>query len=67
MPATKPFFVLAPLDDVTDTVFRRIVASCAKPDFHLRWREPAFRDLWRGRRARGAACLGVAGIGHRRQ
>ena len=28
----KPFLVLAPMDDVTDTVFRRIVASCARPD-----------------------------------
>ncbi len=28
----KPFFVLAPMDDVTDTVFRRIVASNAAPD-----------------------------------
>ncbi len=28
----RPFFVLAPMDDVTDTVFRRIVASCARPD-----------------------------------
>src|SRR5579863_9241904 len=28
----KPFLVLAPMDDVTDTVFRQIVASCAKPD-----------------------------------
>lgn len=28
----KPFFVLAPMDDVTDTVFRGIVAECAKPD-----------------------------------
>jgi len=28
----KPFFVLAPLDDVTDTVFRRVVADCAPPD-----------------------------------
>ena len=28
----KPFFVLAPLDDVTDVVFRQVVASCAKPD-----------------------------------
>jgi tRNA-dihydrouridine synthase len=28
----KPFFVLAPLDDVTDTVFRQIVADCARPD-----------------------------------
>ncbi len=29
---SKPFFVLAPLDDVTDTVFRRVIADCAKPD-----------------------------------
>lgn len=28
----RPFFVLAPMDDVTDTVFRQIVAGCAKPD-----------------------------------
>jgi len=28
----KPFFVLAPMDDVTDTVFRQIVAECAPPD-----------------------------------
>ena len=28
----KPFFILAPMDDVTDSVFRQIVADCAKPD-----------------------------------
>jgi tRNA-dihydrouridine synthase len=28
----KPFFVLAPMDDVTDTVFRQVVAECAPPD-----------------------------------
>lgn len=28
----RPFFVLAPMDDVTDSVFRRMVASCATPD-----------------------------------
>ncbi|MEO6760750.1 MAG: tRNA-dihydrouridine synthase [Candidatus Saccharimonadales bacterium] len=28
----KPFFVLAPMDDVTDTVFRQIVKSTAPPD-----------------------------------
>ncbi|HVS78968.1 MAG TPA: tRNA-dihydrouridine synthase [Candidatus Saccharimonadales bacterium] len=28
----RPFFILAPMDDVTDTVFRQIVADCAKPD-----------------------------------
>ncbi|HET6925094.1 MAG TPA: tRNA-dihydrouridine synthase [Candidatus Saccharimonadales bacterium] len=28
----KPFFVLAPMDDVTDTVFRQIVQQTAPPD-----------------------------------
>lgn len=28
----RPFFVLAPMDDVTDTVFRQIVADTARPD-----------------------------------
>jgi tRNA-dihydrouridine synthase len=28
----KPFFALAPLDDVSDTVFRRVVAGCARPE-----------------------------------
>jgi len=28
----RPFFVLAPMDDVTDTVFRQIIASLAMPD-----------------------------------
>lgn len=28
----RPFTALAPMEDVTDTVFRRIVASCAPPD-----------------------------------
>lgn len=28
----RPIFVLAPMEDVTDTVFRRIVSSCAAPD-----------------------------------
>lgn len=28
----KPFFVLAPMDAVTDTVFRRVIAKAAKPD-----------------------------------
>jgi tRNA-dihydrouridine synthase len=31
----KPFFVLAPMDDVTDTVFRRIVAGCAPADLYF--------------------------------
>ena len=28
----RPFFVLAPMDDVTDTVFRQVVADTARPD-----------------------------------
>ncbi len=28
----RPFLALAPMDDVTDTVFRQIVADCAPPD-----------------------------------
>ncbi len=28
----RPFFVLAPMDDVTDTVFRQVIAETAKPD-----------------------------------
>lgn len=28
----KPFFVLAPMDDVTDTVFRQVIASTTPPD-----------------------------------
>lgn len=28
----KPFFALAPMDDVTDTVFRQIIAMTGKPD-----------------------------------
>lgn len=31
----RPFFVLAPMDDVTDTVFRQIVAECAPPDLYF--------------------------------
>jgi tRNA-dihydrouridine synthase len=31
----KPFFVLAPMDDVTDTVFRQIVASVSPPDVYF--------------------------------
>ncbi len=29
---SKPFFVLAPMDDVTDTVFRQTIADTAAPD-----------------------------------
>ena len=31
----KPFFVLAPMDDVTDTVFRQIVEECAPADLNF--------------------------------
>ncbi len=31
----QPFFVLAPMDDVTDKVFRQIVAECAAPDLYF--------------------------------
>lgn len=31
----KPFFVLAPMDDVTDTVFRQVVAECTAPDLYF--------------------------------
>lgn len=29
---SKPFLVLAPMDDVTDTVFRQVISDCSKPD-----------------------------------
>lgn len=35
LPTKRPFFVLAPMDDVTDTVFRQVVASCAPPDLYF--------------------------------
>lgn len=31
----RPFFILAPMDDVTDTVFRRIIADTAAPDLYF--------------------------------
>ncbi|MDB5163604.1 MAG: tRNA-dihydrouridine synthase [Candidatus Saccharibacteria bacterium] len=31
----RPFFVLAPMDDVTDTVFRQVVGKCAPPDLYF--------------------------------
>ncbi len=32
---SKPCFVLAPMDDVTDTVFRQVIASTAAPDLYF--------------------------------
>lgn len=29
---SEPFFILAPMDDVTDTVFRQVINDCAAPD-----------------------------------
>lgn len=31
----RPFFALAPMDDVTDTVFRRVIADLAPPDLYF--------------------------------
>lgn len=31
----RPFFVLAPMDDVTDTVFRQMIADTAAPDLYF--------------------------------
>ena len=31
----KPFLILAPMDDVTDTVFRQVIAGCAPPDMYF--------------------------------
>ena len=33
--AKKPFFILAPMDDVTDVVFRQVIAETAAPDFFM--------------------------------
>lgn len=35
LPSKKPFFILAPMDDVTDTVFRQVVAGTAAPDLYF--------------------------------
>lgn len=35
MPLPNPFFILAPMDDVTDTVFRQVIAGCAAPDMYF--------------------------------
>lgn len=31
----EPFFILAPMDDVTDTVFRQIISATAAPDLYF--------------------------------
>ncbi len=31
----RPFFVLAPMDDVTDTAFRQVIAATAAPDLYF--------------------------------
>lgn len=33
--APRPFFVLAPMDDVTDSVFRQVVNALARPDYAM--------------------------------
>ncbi|MFZ2299712.1 MAG: tRNA-dihydrouridine synthase [Candidatus Moraniibacteriota bacterium] len=54
----KPFFVLAPMANVTDAVFRRVIAKYGRPDVtwtefvsadglcHPKGREALLRDLW---------------------
>lgn len=32
----RPFFILAPMEDVTDVVFRHVVSEAARPDVFLR-------------------------------
>lgn len=31
----RPFQILAPMEDVTDTVFRRLIGQCARPDVYF--------------------------------
>ena len=31
----KPFFILAPMEDVTDTVFRHVIAEAGEPDVYF--------------------------------
>lgn len=31
----RPFFILAPMEDVTDIVFRHVVSEAARPDVFL--------------------------------
>ncbi|OGI14515.1 MAG: hypothetical protein A3E38_01860 [Candidatus Moranbacteria bacterium RIFCSPHIGHO2_12_FULL_54_9] len=54
----KPFFVLAPMANVTDAVFRRVIAKYGRPDVtwtefvsadglcHPKGRQALLRDLW---------------------
>lgn len=32
----RPFFILAPMEDVTDVVFRHVVSAAGRPDVFLR-------------------------------
>lgn len=32
----RPFFILAPMEDVTDVVFRHVVGEAGRPDVFLR-------------------------------
>lgn len=52
----KPFFILAPMEDVTDTVFRHVVSKAAKPDVFFTeftettsFRHPKAKDTLNGR------------------
>lgn len=52
----KPFFVLAPMEDVTDVVFRHVIAKAAEPDVYFTeftnaesWNHPEGQMSVRGR------------------
>lgn len=52
----KPFFILAPMEDVTDTVFRHVVSKAYKPDVFFTeftettsFRHPKAKDTLNGR------------------
>lgn len=32
----RPFFILAPMEDVTDVVFRHVISEAGRPDVFLR-------------------------------
>ncbi|MEK7552087.1 MAG: tRNA-dihydrouridine synthase [Patescibacteria group bacterium] len=53
----KPFFCLAPMADVTDAAFRRVIAKCGKPDVF--WTEFVSADglFYRNDRPGGRAVL----------
>ncbi len=45
----RPFFILAPMEDVTDVVFRHVVSEAARPDVFF-YRIYKYRELLSSRR-----------------